>query len=811
MKLTGAALICALLATGASAATLTIVENGQPRAAIVLQPDASEQLTEAASEMQALILRASGAELPLAEDAPEGGVAIHIGHTAAVDALGIDLGELDGDGFVIEFPDARTIVILGPTEWGTEFGVYEFLERYLGVRWLMPGESGTYVPQTRTISVPDEPVRDEPAFFSRKYFGLRLPGQQLWARRNRLHSRIEFHHNLNKLFPFSDEEEHPEFYPIQNGERYFPPADYYYARWQPCFTAPGIVDVAVERINAHFDEHPEEESYSLGVIDSGGHCQCDNCRALDPGRKNMINRDHLTDRFITWANAVVEGVLAKHPDKWFGFLAYSEIFEPPDRVQMHPRLIPYMTYDRMQWIDPEPRAAAEELTKRWAEAAGTVGWYDYIYGAAYLVPRVYPHVMGEYYSFAHDNGVRGLTAEAYPNFGEGPKLYVSLRLQWDPTQDVDALLDEWCTLAVGAEAAPSVRSYYDHWEDFWTRRILDSNWYARGRQYLPFNSPTYLEDVTAEEIAQSREWLQAAIANAGTEDEQARAKLLMRAFEYYEASALAYPRTGPTPELATEDDALGFLAGVQMRSEMAEKRRQLAKVEFAGDPFLHHCMDIDRYPAISGIDWAAQDLWSLFDWAARSEAIKDALTALTAEDMPLGLRLHAQTILATLDPQGEPLNTNWSFEEGEGAQAAEYSYWLQDGVGKLTRSEQAAHEGDFGIIAEGVQYGGPHQSVPFEPGRYCLVVSLYLPEGQPDGGFVDLSVRAINAQNGNLSAGGTASITPTPGQWHTIATVMDATRPPAGAVNIRAGVWARDYPAGKVVYIDDLRLIRLPD
>ena len=459
--------LCALLLimTGecAFAAPLTIVEDGRPRAAIVLQPDASEQLAEAVGEMQALILRASGAELPVAEEAPPGTVAIHVGRTPAVEAMGIDLGDLDGDGFVIEFPDERTVVILGPTEWGTEFGVYEFLERYVGVRWLMPGEDGTYVPEMATIEVPDEAVRDEPAFFSRKYFGLRLPEQQLWARRNRLHSRVEFHHNLYRLFPPSDVEEHPEFFPIHGGERYFPPEGEHFRRWQPCFTAPGIVDVAVERIVQFFDEHPEAESYSLGVTDSGGHCECENCRALDPGRKNMVNRDHLTDRYITWANAVVEGVLEEHPEEWFGFLAYSEIFEPPDRVEMHPRLIPYMTYDRMQWIDPEARAAAEELTRRWSEAAGTVGWYDYIYGAAYLVPRVYPHVMAQYYRFAHENGVRGLTAEAYPNFGEGPKLYVSLKLQWDPTQDVDALLDEWYTMAVGQDAAPYVRKYYDHW------------------------------------------------------------------------------------------------------------------------------------------------------------------------------------------------------------------------------------------------------------------------------------------------------------------------------------------------------------
>jgi hypothetical protein len=790
----------------AAAAPVTIVEDGEPRAAIVLHPEASGQLAEAVGEMQALIERASGAKLRLVDEAPEGRAAIHIGPTDAVDLAG-----LDGDGFVIEFPDERTIVIAGPTDWGTEFGVCEFLERYVGVRWLMPGDAGTYTPELTTITIPDEAVREEPAFFSRKFFGLRLDEQQLWARRNRLHSRIEFHHQLYRLFPRSDVEEHPEFFPIHDGERYLPAPDQHHSHWQPCFTAEGVVDVAVERIVDFFDEHPEAESYSLGVNDSGGHCECADCRALDPGRTNMVGKDHLTDRYITWANAVVEGVLAEHPDKWFGFLAYSEIFEPPDRVEMHPRLIPYMTYDRMQWIDPEAREASKELTKRWTDAAGTLGWYDYIYGAAYLVPRVYPHLMGEYYRFGHENGVRGLTAEAYPNFGEGPKLYVSLKLQWDPYQDVDALLDEWCTLAVGEEAAPYVRSYYDHWEDFWTRRILESDWWREGRQYLPFNSPIYLLDVTEDEIAQSREWLEAAVANAGTERQKARAELLLRAFEYYEASALSYPRDEVVPELATEAQAVAWMRSVAQRSAMVQKRRDLATEEFEGHPMLHHCMSIDRYPTIAGTDWVAHDLWSLYDWASRSEAVRETLVELTAEDAPRGVRMHAETMLATLDSTAEELTVNPSFEEGDGARAADWSYWLQEQVGSLTRSEEAAHSGEFGLIAEGVQYGGPHQPIPYEPGRYCVTVKLFVPEGQPEGGFVDVTLKAVDADHGNLPPGGTASFTPEPGRWVTAATVLDARDVPTATAFIRPGVWARNFPEGKVVYMDDVRMIRLED
>ncbi len=256
---------------------------------------------------------------------------------------------------------------------------------------------------------------------------------------------------------------------------------------------------------------------------------------------------------------------------------------------------------------------------------------------------------------------------------------------------------------------------------------------------------------------------------------------------------------------------LALIADALRRSEMAAYRRQLARVEFSNHPFLHHGTGIDRHEALSGRDWGSGDLWALTDWAERSDAVRAKLGEIAQSAPADGLGVHAQAMLTLLGGEMSPLNTNGSFEEGTGAQATGYSYWLQDGVGKLTRSEEAASSGDFGIGAEGVQYFGPHQAVDFAPGRYCLIARLYLPEGQADGGFVELSLRALDEQNHSLPQGGTASATPVPGQWQTVATYMDVRTPPAGAVRIRAGVWARQFPAGKRIYIDDMQRIKLPD
>ncbi len=791
--------------TALAAAPITIVEDHQPRAAIVLPDDASDQLKAACNEMQALIEQSTGAKLEILTAAPGDLVGIHVGPGSYVNALGLDLGDLDDDGYLITFPDANNIVMLGPTDYGTEFGVYEFLERYVGVRWLLPGPDGTDVPEQATIQVPTEPVREEPAFFSRLFSGLRGGAQATWARRNRMHGRVSFHHNLIRLFPPEQyTETHPEFFPIRGGERLLPAKGSH--GWQPCFTAEGIVEEAISNIIAYFDEHPDVPSYSLGVNDSSGHCECETCRALDPGRKNLIGRDHLSDRYFTWANAVVEGVLEEHPDKYFGCLAYSEIFEPPDRVQVHERIIPYMTYDRMKWVHEGLRAEGEELTRNWAAMSPTLAWYDYIYGTPYCLPRVWFHHMADYYRFGHDNGVRCLYAEAYPNWGEGPKLYVSLKLQWDPYRDVDELLDEWYERCVGPEAAPSLKAYYAHWEDFWTRRILDSAWFTEGGQYLRFSTADYLADIELEEIAESRRLLEATVAATQTDKQRARAELLLRAFEYYEASALAYPGTNVAGKpVDSEESALAVIEDGGQRIAMSVKRRQLALEEFADHPILVHPISITRSAALSGAGWGATSLWQVYDWVERSAAVRSRIQELADTAESSLVRDQAQTILKVVAGTDAALNPDPSFEE-----AGSWSTWVKWGVGSMGTTDEAAHTGDFSMLCDGMKRGGPHQGLPFEPGRYAAVCFVHTPEGQETSGTVELSITPRDPNNANLAATST-TIVPQPGRWQALATggEIPAQLSDKDVATLMLIVVVNGFEEGDKVYIDDVNLFRL--
>jgi hypothetical protein len=94
----------------------------------------------------------------------------------------------------------------------------------------------------------------------------------------------------------------------------------------------------------------------------------------------------MSDLYFAWTNAVVAGVPKQYPDKWFGLLANSEVAAPPSKIKVHPRIISFMTYDRMKWVVPSYESEGKKLTEQWLRQASVLGWYDSSMGRPILCP-----------------------------------------------------------------------------------------------------------------------------------------------------------------------------------------------------------------------------------------------------------------------------------------------------------------------------------------------------------------------------------------------------------------------------------------
>lgn len=506
----------------AGSGRVVIVDDGKANAAISIAKQASSMVVEAAELLQTMVKKSSGVKLRIVKQGDKFDEKIII-------RLVIDNGgdKLDKDGFVISSPAQNTLEIKGGSESGVLFGVQELLERYLGVRWLIPGDLGEHVPPHSTIAIPRDKIRQEPAFFSRQLSGSltkRQGPQRTFLIRQRMHGRVNFHHNLSNLYSLKYATNHPIFFPVINGKRYIPASAR--ERWQPELNADGIIEEGTNTINKFFNRNPHVESYSLGMNDSGS--WSDSAIKSAGSRRNSVGLPDLSDYYFRWANKIAEGVHIKHPGKFFGCLAYRELLDPPTKTKLNPYILPFVCYDRMFWLNPDMRRRDMERTRNWNKVAERLAWYDYVYGGAwYKLPRFYPHLMAEYLRFAHNNKVVAYYAEAYPiqEWIEGPKFYLLLRLLWNPDLDVDVVLDEWCRAAVGEKSAQHLKKYYKFCEDFWTSRIPKTKWFKGyiGETYLSPKNYDYA-DVTAADIKYCEELMQNVVKDAESETQKARAK-----------------------------------------------------------------------------------------------------------------------------------------------------------------------------------------------------------------------------------------------------------------------------------------------
>jgi len=579
-----------------------IVENGVARATLVVDTDASDEVLNAAESLKKYVMKSTGANIAIKtvaelanETAGNHSVKIYIGVSRTADNANHQalLDELNEEGFIIDSKE-NNITIIGSTSWGTAFGVYEFLERYVGVRWLMPlpNGDGEDVPESQDLMIKYELVRDQPASLSRHIFGTEHwvdstpPARGEWAKFNRMYDLFwsARNHNMWDLFAPAKFADHPEYYP----DGVIPTS---FSDWQPCYSNPNTIQAAIDTIIQYFEDNPRATAYSLGINDGANNfCESDASHPYYPNKKNSIGLQNMSDIYYPWVNAVVEGVLEQYPNKYFTVLAYGHVYDTPDieGFELNSQVIPYITDDRHSWIDSELAGISKQHNLNWEQVASQIGWYDYLYGTQYLLPRIYPHTMADNYRYAKDHKVVGHIAEWNPSIGEGPKAWLSTKLQWDPDQDVDALLDEWYERAVGAEAATYLKQYYDLFEQFWTTTIFDTEWFNTWKDadersnYMEFTSYSYLKEISKQELAEARDLMEQTVASAVTDLQKKRAGLLLRAFEYYEASALSYPKGKAIVIPSTEEAALNLLEDATISINLGKRRVELLQ-EFQTD------------------------------------------------------------------------------------------------------------------------------------------------------------------------------------------------------------------------------------
>jgi len=526
-------LLVVAVTANAQAAPVDLVTNGTSDYVIFHDSNAPKSVSEAAVELQAYLLRSSGAKLDVVHQPAD--KMICLGDCEAARAAGVEAQNLPWEGFRI-LTNGTNVYIVGRdpsdgektpgggTSRGTYNGVCHFLEEYVGVRWLIPGEHGDYVPTSSDVTIPDTDFQDGPAMLNRRvpYTQERRSEVKQWWRRQGLGWSLYLNHSHNwrHTIPASQFDKHPDWFAERAGVR-VPPT----GRYKLCTTNAELVKAYADAAIAYFDRNPNMTCYSLSPSDSAGYCECDQCSALYENDPN--GRRSVTPAILTFYNAVAKIVANKYPDKVLaGYVYAAYLFPPKENIKLEPNvfvvLTPSIDYG-FTLARPAVRKQWDSLLQDWTKATENISYYDLPVNITTEAGALNPpglEILKFIYPKLAAAKIKGVYVYGVSAWGRAAPLnYLLAKLACNPNANVEAMFDEYCAKAYGA-GGDDINQMY---------RMLDKE---VARHYREFPNASYplttdmLRDIYAKNFSEIEQRYSAAHAKVKDADAKFRLEMI---------------------------------------------------------------------------------------------------------------------------------------------------------------------------------------------------------------------------------------------------------------------------------------------
>jgi len=446
-------------------------------------------------------------------------------------------------------------------EQGTCYAVYDFLERYCGVRWFAPTELGMVCPSRVTLQVSGTDVRRAPFFRFRQgsympVYGLlrevwNHPTQrevQLYACRMRLggepyaanHSFYGYYERFWKKESPYFEGEHPDWF--AQGYSGMPP--------QMCYTNEGFIRQVIQDARDYFDgkgtkvgAQANGDYFALVPMDNSAWCKCQNCQAqLNPEEKENphFSNGWASDYIFGFANKVAKAIRQSHPHKFLATLAYSSYAYYPKRIRLESNIAVQMCLHVRNWWAPSMEENDMKFYRSWVSREKDRPLYLWLYytfpeevainGKWHCFPGFFAHTLDRQWKMFARDGIRGAFLN---NLGEYLDTYLTFRLMDDPWQNVDKMIEEFHRLYYGAAARPmqqlylQIESIYSNPANY-PEEIRTGKKHSHQTEEIAWG---YLG--TAERMAQLQKLMEEAKALASTDVEKKRVALFERGIWEY--------------------------------------------------------------------------------------------------------------------------------------------------------------------------------------------------------------------------------------------------------------------------------------
>ncbi len=456
-------------------------EDGTSRYRILVPSSPTEHELKAAHVLQDYLLQISGTALPIIKaDKANSPYEIVLGQNERLDELdiGINLNDLKKDGFLIK-TDSLRLVIAGGSEKGTLFGVYSFLEDYLGCRMYSPDV--TVIPEIKKIAIDEIDDLQVPALDIRTtHYRITWDPEYIdWHKLSHDENggRPDWGmwvHTFHTLVPpdiyFA---EHPEYFSMVNGKR---------LPTQLCLTNPDVLKITVQNLRKKIAENPEAMYWSVSQNDNRNYCTCENCKAIDEREGSP------SGSIIQFVNQVAD----QFPDRMISTLAYEygrkapKTLVPRDNVNI--MLCSIEVYRDRSIEEDSTSADFMRDVIEWGKIAKDIIVWDYVIQFPNLIsPFPNLQVIQPNLQFFVKNGVTAMFEQGNREVGgefAALRAYLISKLMWNPDANVDTLMNDFLDGYYG-QGGKFIRTYIDEMRE----ALLES-----GAHLRIFGSPNEAAD-----------------------------------------------------------------------------------------------------------------------------------------------------------------------------------------------------------------------------------------------------------------------------------------------------------------------------
>lgn len=378
---------------------------------------------------------------------------------------------------------------------GAWYAVAEFLEQ-LGVRWYMPYENGTVIPERKTVSIPDQHLKKEARFAQREwcYYGtMRTDGQGIaWLKRLKAgnHDIILYNHTTYAIYSSYEQQKlHPEYLACDAGGK--PYLGYPSGRGMPRYTDPGFRKAAVTYMNRVFEALPDLSAMTVGPPDGGVTMDA---RDIPLYGKPTDTIHQKASNYVWDFHVFLAKELKKsHPDKVLIYMTGAGAAELPTNLDAFPDnlLVPPHIAPSSLWALDTYRRTATEDNRKWLEKMSFVrrapAWDHWLSYRSLTHPRypvvftktlqgqmkeIQPYANGKFIEIQPGEG-RDVGGKKASQLGVPGLVHLMVywqnKLFWDPDSDRQQILGEYYRLFFGPAQA-EMKEFYEFAEEVWSRQ-----------------------------------------------------------------------------------------------------------------------------------------------------------------------------------------------------------------------------------------------------------------------------------------------------------------------------------------------------